>query len=62
MPQYKLYISIIFIFASLNINSQYSININFESGFEFESQKILISELKNSKSKKQIEKILERQD
>ena len=62
MPQYKLYILIIFIFASLNINSQYSININFESGFEFESQKILISELKNSKSKKQIEKILERQD
>mgnify|MGYP001214276858 CR=1 FL=1 len=62
MPRYKSYIPIIFIFASLNINSQYSINITFESGFKFESQKILISELKNSKSKRQIEKILKKQD
>ena len=62
MHQYKLYISILFLFTSLNLSSQYLINLNFESGFEFESQKKLVSELKNSKSKKQIEKILKRQD
>ena len=62
MHPYKLYISILFLFTSLNLSSQYLINLNFESGFEFESQKKLVSELKNSKSKKQIEKILKRQD
>ena len=62
MHPYKLYISILFLFTSLNLSSQYLINLNFESGFEFESQKKLVSELKNSKSKKQIEKILMRQD
>ena len=62
MRPYKLYISILFLFTSLNVSSQYLINLNFESGFEFESQKKLVSELKNSKSKKQIEKILKRQD
>ena len=62
MHHYKLYISVLFLFSSLNVSSQYLINLNFESGFEFESQKKLVSELKNSKSKKQIEKILKRQD
>jgi len=62
MHPYKLYILILFLFTSLNVSSQYLINLNFESGFEFESQKKLVSELKNSKSKKQIEKILKRQD
>lgn len=62
MHHYKLYISVLFLFTSLNVSSQYLINLNFESGFEFESQKKLVSELKNSKSKKQIEKILKRQD
>ena len=62
MHHYKLYISVLFLFTSLNVSSQYLINLNFESGFEFESQKKLVSELKNSNSKKQIEKILKRQD
>ena len=62
MHPYKLFISILFLFTSLNLSSQYLINLNFESGFEFESQKKLVYELKNSKSKKQIEKILKRQD
>ena len=62
MHHYKLYISVLFLFTSLNVSSQYLINLNFESGFEFESQKKLVSELKNSKSKKQIEKILKKQD
>ena len=62
MRPHKLYISILLSITSLNVSSQYLINLNFESGFEFESQKILISDLKNSKSKKQIEKLLKRQD
>ena len=62
MHHYKFYISVLFLFTSLNVSSQYSINLNFESGFEFESQKKLVSELKNSQSNKQIEKILNRQD
>ena len=62
MHHYKFYISALLLFTSLNVSSQYLINLNFESGFEFESQKKLVSELKNSKSKKQIEKILKRQD
>ena len=62
MHHYKLYILVLFLFTSLNVSSQYLINLNFESGFEFESQKKLVSELKNSKSKKQIEKILKKQD
>ena len=62
MRPHKLYISILLSITTLNVSSQYLINLNFESGFEFESQKILLTELKNSTSKKQIEKIVKRQD
>ena len=62
MHLYKKLLLITVILTPTNLFAEYEININFESGFEFESQKILISDLKNSKSKKQIEKILKRQD
>ena len=62
MHLYKKLLLITVILIPTNLFAEYEININFESGFEFESQKILISDLKNSKSKKQIEKILKRQD
>ena len=62
MRPHKLYISILLSITTLNLSSQYLINLNFESGFEFESQKILLTELKNSTSKKQIEKIVRKQD
>ena len=62
MHLYKKLLLIIVILTPPNLFAEYEININFESGFEFESQKILINDLKNSKSKKQIEKILKRQD
>ena len=62
MRPHKLYISILLSITTLNVSSQYLINLNFESGFEFESQKILLTELKNSTSKKQIEKIVRKQD
>ena len=51
MHLYKKLLLIIVIFTPTNLFAEYEININFESGFEFESQKILISDLKNSKSK-----------
>ena len=53
MHLYKKLLLIIVIFTPTNLFAEYEININFESGFEFESQKILISDLKNSKSKKE---------
>ena len=62
MHLYKKLSLIIVILISSSLLAEYEINLNFESGFEFESQKRLISDLKNSKSKKQIEKILKRQD
>ena len=62
MRPHKLYISILLSITTFNVSSQYLINLNFESGFEFESQKILLTELKNSTSKKQIEKIVREQD
>ena len=62
MRPHKLYISILLSITTLNVSSQYLINLNFESGFEFESQKILLTEIKNSTSKKQIENIVRRQD
>ena len=62
MHLYKKLLLIIAIFTPENLFAEYIININFESGFEFESQKILLTELKNSTSKKQIEKIVRRQD
>ena len=62
MHLYKKLLLIIVVLTPTNLFAEYVININFESGFEFESQKILISDLKNSTSKKQIENIVRRQD
>ena len=62
MHLYKKLLLIIVILTPTNLCAEYEININFESGFEFESQKILLTELKNSTSKKQIEKIVREQD
>ena len=62
MHLYKKLLLIIVVLTPTNLFAEYEININFESGFEFESQKILLTELKNSTSKKQIEKIVRKQD
>ena len=62
MHLYKKILLIIVILTPTNLFAEYEININFESGFEFESQKMLLTELKNSTSKKQIENIVRRQD
>ena len=47
---------------SIALLGQYKINIIYESGFEFKSQQLLISKLKNSESRKEIENIITKQD
>ena len=62
MHLYKKLFLIIFILISPNLVSEYEIKINFESGFEFESQQLLISILKTTNSKRQIENVIRSQD
>ena len=47
---------------SITLLSEYKINIIFESGLEFKSQQFLISKLKKSKSRKEIENHVKAQD
>ena len=62
MLLYKKSFLIIFILISTNVFAEYEININFESGFEFKSQQSLIKILKETNSKRQIEKVISSQD
>ena len=62
MHLYKKLFLIIFILISPNLVAEYEIKINFESGFEFESQQLLISILKTTNSKRQIENVIRSQD
>ena len=62
MLLYKKSFLIIFILISTNVFAEYEININFESGFEFKSQQSLIKILKETNSKRQIEKVISFQD
>ena len=56
-----LLIPLIF-FASLSLGKNYEISINFESGFEYQSQKQFIESIKLSKSSKEIEHLIDDQD
>ena len=47
---------------SITLLSQYQINIIYESGIEFKSQQSLITKLKNSESRKEIENHIKSQD
>jgi len=47
---------------SITLLSEYKINIIFESGLEFKSQQFLVSKLKKSKSRKEIENHVKAQD
>jgi len=47
---------------SISLVSEYKINIIFESGLEFKSQQFLVSKLKKSKSRKEIENHVKAQD
>ena len=55
-------IPLIFLLFSSGLFAQYKININYESGYEYESQKYLINDIKNEHSRRGIQRIIEKQD
>ena len=60
-PCNKIFYSTIILF-SLNLPAYYEININYESGFEYESQKKLLIDLQKESSKRSIENLIKNQD
>ena len=62
MLLYKKPFLIIFFLISINLFAEYEIEINFESGFEFKSQQLLIETLRKTNSKRKIEKVLISED
>ena len=62
MLLYKKLLLIIFFLISTNLFAEYEIEINFESGFEFKSQQLLIETLSKTNSKRKIEKVLISED
>ena len=62
MLHYKKSFLIIFFLISTNLFAEYEIEINFESGFEFKNQQLLIETLRKTNSKRKIEKALISED
>ena len=62
MHLYNKIIPLIFLLFSSGLFAQYKININYESGYEYESQKYLINDIKNEYSRRGIQRIIEKQD
>ena len=62
MHHFKTIILVLPLIFSITLLGQYKINVIYESGFEFESQKLLISKLRNSESRKEIENHIKSQD
>ena len=62
MSPYKNKFFITFFLFSLSLNAQYEININYESGFEYQSQVILAKNLQNELSKKGIVNLIKKED
>jgi hypothetical protein len=62
MHLYNKIIPLIFLLFSSGLFAQYKININYESGYEYESQKYLINDIKNEYSRRGIQIIIEKQD
>ena len=62
MHHFKKIVFVLPLIFSITLFGQYKINIIYESGFEFKSQQLLISKLKNSRSRKEIENIISNQD
>jgi len=46
----------------MNLISQYEININYESGFEYKSQKMLLKDLEKESSRLGIQALIQKQD
>ena len=62
MHLYNKIIPLIFLLFSTGLFAQYKININYESGYEYEAQKYLINDIKNEYSRRGIQRIIEKQD
>ena len=62
MHLYKKIFLTISILISTNLMTEYEITINYESGFEFKSQKELLSILQKETSRRGIEKIIKNQE
>ena len=62
MHQFRKAISALSIIFSATLTGEYKINIIYESGFEFKSQHLLINDLKECSSKKEIESLVSDQD
>ena len=62
MLLYKKSFLIIFFLISTNLFAEYEIEINFESGFEFKNQQLLIETSRKTNSKRKIEKALISED
>ena len=62
MHLYSKIIPFIFLLFSSGLFAQYKVNINYESGYEYESQKYLINDIKNEYSRRGIQRIIEKQD
>tara|TARA_Y100000992_G_scaffold302011_1_gene274555 strand:+ start:488 stop:1111 length:624 start_codon:yes stop_codon:yes gene_type:complete len=61
MHLFNKIIPLIFLFSS-GLFAQYQININYESGFQYQSQKFLINDIKNEHSRRNIHRLIEKQD
>tara|TARA_B100001079_G_C16365425_1_gene494895 strand:- start:24 stop:650 length:627 start_codon:yes stop_codon:yes gene_type:complete len=62
MLLYKKIFLTIWILVSTNLLADYEININYESGFEFEAQKELLQILKKERTRKGIERVIKEQE
>ena len=62
MHQFRKAISALSIIFSVTLMAEYKISIIYESGFEFKSQHLLINDLKECSSKKEIENLVSDQD
>ena len=62
MHLYKKIFLVISLLIPANLASEYEISINYESGFEFTSQKLLFESLQKESSRQGIENLIQNQD
>ena len=58
----NIFLTSFIFFTTVCIAKNYSINVNFESGFEYKSQEEFVNNLKFSKSTREIEHLISNQD
>tara|TARA_B100001996_G_scaffold41994_1_gene30482 strand:- start:337 stop:960 length:624 start_codon:yes stop_codon:yes gene_type:complete len=58
----NIFLTAFIFFTTLCIAKNYSINVNFESGFEYKSQEEFVNKLQFSKSTREIEYLISNQD